>query len=136
MERVLRWADIAVYLVFLAFAAISGPRETSWYVGLCLAAVCVPFWFLARWQLGKAFSVRAAASQLVTWGMYSKIRHPVYVFGGVAWTGALLALLGWSAVTIGLGIALVEVARARREERTLTEAFGAEYVAYRNTTWF
>ncbi len=61
MERLLRWTDIVVYLVFLAFAAIAGRQGASWYVGLGLAAVSVPFWFVARWQLGKAFTVRAAA---------------------------------------------------------------------------
>ncbi len=72
----------------------------------------------------------------MTWGIYSKIRHPVYVFGGVAWSGALLALLGWSAVFIGVGVALIEVARARREERVLVGTFGSEYLAYRSRTWF
>ena len=136
MKVVLRWLDIAVYLAFAAVAVVAGPRLSSWYVGLGLAAVKTPFWFLARWQLGAAFSVRADARQLVTWGMYSKFRHPVYVFGGAAWLGALLAFLGWGALAIGLIIALVEIRRSRREEQVLEETFGAEYAAYRARTWF
>lgn len=136
VQKVLRWLDIAVYLVFLAFALASGPRVTPWYVGLCLVAASVPLWFLARWQLGRSFSVRPEARQLVTTGLYSKIRHPVYVFGGLAWLGALLALLGWSALIIGAIVALVEVGRARREDRVLAEAFGPDYEAYRKRTWF
>lgn len=88
MKVVLRWLDIVVYLVFLAYAVLSGPHVTPWYVGLCLAAVSFPFWLLARWQLGRSFSVRPEARQLVTWGLYSRLRHPVYVFGSVAWFGA------------------------------------------------
>ena len=136
MKTVLRWLDIAVYLIFLAFAALTGPHVTPWYVGLCLAAVSAPLWFLARWQLGRSFSLRPEARQLVTWGLYSRIRHPVYVFGSVAWFGAILALVGWSALIIWLIVAVVEFGRARREDRVLAEAFGAEYAEYRSRTWF
>lgn len=100
MKVVLRWLDIVVYLVFLAYAVLSGPHVTPWYVGLCLAAVSFPFWLLARWQLGRSFSV------------------------------------GWSAVIIWLIVVVVEFGRARREDRVLAEAFGAEYEAYKSRTWF
>ena len=49
---------------------------------------------------------------LVTQGLYSRIRHPIYVFGSLAYFGSLLAL------------------------RVLAGAFGAEYAAYRSKTWF
>ena len=132
MKTVLRWLDIVVYLVFLAWAALSGSRVTPWYVGLCLAAAAAPWWFVARWQLGAAFSVGPQARQLVTRGLYAKLRHPVYVFGSLAWLGALLALLGWSALIIWLVVVVIEVGRAQREERVLAEAFGPEYAAYRD----
>jgi protein-S-isoprenylcysteine O-methyltransferase Ste14 len=127
--------DIVVYLVFLAVATALGARGATWYVGLGLAAVTVPFWFAARWQLGASFSATAQARKLVTSGLYSKFRHPVYVFGGVAWLGALMVLLGWRAVIICLIVAAIELVRARREERVLAEAFGAEYEEYRRSTW-
>lgn len=136
MNTILRWLDIAVYLVFLAFALYFGPRTSAWYAGLCLTIVTVPFWFAARWQLGASFSVRPEAHELVTTGIYAKIRHPVYVFGGLAWLGALLALLGWPALSIGLIVAVVEFVRARREERVLATTFGPAYAAYRSKTWF
>jgi protein-S-isoprenylcysteine O-methyltransferase Ste14 len=136
MNTVMRWLDIAVYLVFLAFAVVASRHILPWYVGIGVSAITVPFWFAARLQLGTSFSVRPDARKLVTHGLYSKLRHPVYVFGGLAWFGALLVLLGWRAVIIGLIVAAVEVIRARREERVLVEAFGAEYEAYRSTTWF
>ena len=73
---------------------------------LAVAAVCIPFWIAARLQLGESFSVRPEARHLVTTGIYSKIRHPVYVFGTPAVTGILVALLGWKAVIIaGIGVA-------------------------------
>jgi protein-S-isoprenylcysteine O-methyltransferase Ste14 len=136
MKTVLRWLDIFVYLVFLVFAAMTGPRGATWYLGLCISIAAIPWWFAARWQLGASFSVAARANQLVTTGMYSKFRHPVYVFGGLAWFGALLVLLGWQALIIGLLVAVIEIVRARREERVLATAFGNEYEQYRRNTWF
>jgi len=135
----LRWIDIIVYLAYLAFfalAVVAGPRSTFWTVGLCLSAVCAVLWFLARWQLGEAFSVTPEARQLVTRGLYSRLRHPIYVFGTLAFLFIVLALQGWPALIIWLVVILIQVARARREEAVLAEEFGAEYAAYRSRTWF
>lgn len=136
VNTVLRWLDIVVYLVFLAFAIVVGQHALTWYVGIGVSLVTVPLWFAARRQLGASFSVRPDARKLVTSGLYSKFRHPVYVFGGLAWFGALLVLLGWRAIFIWVIVAVIEVIRARREERVLLEAFGSEYEAYRRATWF
>jgi protein-S-isoprenylcysteine O-methyltransferase Ste14 len=111
-------------------------RGSSWYAGLVLSIATIPFWFLARWQLGGSFTVSAQARHLVTTGIYARFRHPVYVFGGMAWTGALIVLLGWKAITIGVFIAALEVLRAFKENRVLAEAFGEEYDEYRKQVWF
>ncbi|HKW32523.1 MAG TPA: hypothetical protein VJN92_05935 [Candidatus Acidoferrum sp.] len=42
---------------------------------------------VARIQLGGSFSVRAKAQMLVTHGLYSRIRNPIYVFGGLVIAG-------------------------------------------------
>jgi protein-S-isoprenylcysteine O-methyltransferase Ste14 len=135
----LRWIDIVVYLVyltFLGFGIAAGLHNTLAYVALCLSFACAVLWFVARWQLGDAFSVTAQARQLITQGLYSKIRHPIYVFGTLAFLFVVLALQGWSALIIWVVVLLIQVGRLRREERVLAETFGAEYAAYRSTTWF
>lgn len=136
MKQLLHWIDLAVYVVVVVLALWLGPRGTLWYVGLGISAAAALFWLLARWQLGRSFSVRAAAHRLVTHGLYAKIRHPVYVFGSLALLGAFLALQVWPVLIIWLVVVLVEYRRARREEQVLEKAFGTEYVAYRNSTWF
>jgi len=136
VARLVRWLDIAIFLGFAAYVLLTAPREGNWYAGLALAAVCTPFWIAARRQLGASFSVRPEARHLVTTGIYSKIRHPVYVFGTPAVVGALVALLGWGAVIIAVIVVPVEVLRAHREEAVLVETFGAQYIAYRERTWF
>ena len=139
MKRRLGWIDALSYLAYLVFATLTvayGPRNALWYAGLGLSAVCAVLWFVARWQLGPAFSVGAEARRLVTDGLYSRLRHPIYVFGTMAFLFALLALLGWGALVTWVIVILIQVARARREDRVLAEAFGAEYAAYRKGTWF
>ena len=135
----LQWIDILVYLIYLAFlgfVSIAGPHNTQSYVTLCLSLACAVLWFVARWQLGDAFSVTAQARHLVTRGLYAKIRHPIYVFGTLAFLFVVSALQGWQALIIWILVILIQVVRLRREERVLAETFGAEYSAYRSRTWF
>jgi protein-S-isoprenylcysteine O-methyltransferase Ste14 len=135
----LRWLDLVVYLIYLAFLGfgiIAGLHNTLSYMALCLSLVCAVLWFVARWQLGDAFSVTAQARHLMTGGLYSKIRHPIYVFGTSAFLFVVLALQGWGALVIWAIVILIQVGRVRREDRVLAETFGAEYTAYRSKTWF
>ncbi len=124
------------YLVLLALGIAADVRDAVWFVALGLSVVCAILWFVARRQLGVAFSVRPQASQLVTTGLYAKLRHPIYVFGTLAFLLVLLALQGWAALVVWAILIPVQVLRARREEGVLAEAFGAEYEAYRGSTWF
>jgi protein-S-isoprenylcysteine O-methyltransferase Ste14 len=135
----LQWIDIVSYLIYLAFfgfAIMVGPDVTLSYTALCLSLVCAVMWFIARWQLGEAFSVTAQACHLVTQGLYSKFRHPIYIFGTLAFLFIVLALQGWPALFIWAIVILIQVTRVRREEQVLAETFGAEYTAYRSRTWF
>ena len=50
-------------------------------IGIALILVGFVFWTVARFQLGASFAVQAEARQLVTRGLYSKIRNPIYRFG-------------------------------------------------------
>ncbi len=104
--------------------------------GAVLAAVSLGLLVTARFQLGAAFSVKAKASTLVTTGLYSKIRNPIYVFGALALVGVAVVLENW--VLLGLVVVLtpVQFYRARKEEAVLAEAFGAEYERYKAGTWF
>lgn len=135
----LQWIDIIAYLIYLAFLGlgiVSGLHNALSYIALCLSVVCAVLWFVARWQLADAFSVKAQAHHLVTQGLYSKFRHPIYVFGTLAFLFVVLALQGWSALIIWVIVLMIQVTRIRREERVLAEAFGEKYVAYRSKTWF
>ena len=131
--------DLAAFVIYFAFFGLglaAAQRDVLSSVALSLSAVCAVFWFVARWQLGSAFSVAPEARRLVTRGLYARIRHPIYVFGTLAFLFVVLALQGWSALIIWVVVILIQVYRARREERVLEERFSAEYTTYRSKTWF
>jgi protein-S-isoprenylcysteine O-methyltransferase Ste14 len=119
---------------------ILATRNTPWNaqrcIGTALAVVGVSLIGLARYQLGKSFAVRAEAHELVTHGLYSKIRNPIYVFGLVMFTGVIFVLqkpILWIALVV---IVIGQAIRARREARVLEIAFGDTYREYRRKTWF
>jgi protein-S-isoprenylcysteine O-methyltransferase Ste14 len=134
--NLLDFVIFAIYLAFLGLGIVTAPRSTLSTVALCLSVACSVLWFVARWQLGDAFSVAPEARHLVTRGLYSRIRHPIYVFGTLAFLFVVLALQGWAAIIIWAVVILIQVMRVRREERVLADTFGEEYAAYRRRTWF
>jgi len=123
---------------FLIWLLISSktPWNAQRNIGTSLVLVGVCGIAIARFQLGKSFSIRPEARELVTTGLYSKIRNPIYVFGAVMITGLVLVLQR-PALWIVLAIVVVgQTIRARREARVLEAAFGDAYREYRRKTWF
>jgi protein-S-isoprenylcysteine O-methyltransferase Ste14 len=129
-------AMFAFYLVLWVLAVVGGVRGVAWLPSLVLSAVCFVLWVVARLELGASFSVGAQAHELVVKGLYTKLRHPIYLFGTGAFLLVLLALNGWQALVIWAVLVPVQVVRARREQHVLEQAFGADYAAYRASTWF
>jgi protein-S-isoprenylcysteine O-methyltransferase Ste14 len=103
--------------------------------GVAIALPAFILFLMARIQLGSAFSVQAKATHLVTTGIYSKIRNPIYVFGGLLIAGVFLYI---RPVLLALFIILIpmQIVRARAEEKVLAEKFGEEYQHYKAKTWF
>lgn len=93
-------------------------------------------WWTASITLGKSFSITPKASELIQTGIYSKIRHPIYV--GFSITGIGLAILTHSNLLILLSILAVlsSFIRANLEEKKLVEKFGEKYLNYKKSTWF
>jgi protein-S-isoprenylcysteine O-methyltransferase Ste14 len=91
---------------------------------------------VARFQLGRSFSIRPEAHRLVTNGIYSKVRNPIYAFGTISISGFVLIIhkpVGWLFV---IAVIILQTIRAHREARVLEAAFGDAYREYRRKTWF
>lgn len=88
----LAWIDIPIFLAFaVAIARFARAWDARHVAGMGLAAIGFALWLTARLQFGKSFSVRPEARALVTTGLYSKSRNPIYLFGGVAYGGLFIA---------------------------------------------
>lgn len=104
--------------------------------GLCLLIVGFILWTVARFQLGGSFTVKAEARQLVTRGLYSKIRNPIYVFGSMVMAGWILVFGKPVWLLIFLLVIPLQIWRTGKESAVLESAFGEDYRKYRAGTWF
>jgi protein-S-isoprenylcysteine O-methyltransferase Ste14 len=126
---------IALVVLVWLLVSIKTPWNAQRYAGTVLVILGATFIVLARYQLGKSFSITPQAHKLVTRGVYSRIRNPIYVFGSVMLAGLIL-ILQRPALWILLGVVvIVQTLRARKEARVLEAAFGEDYREYRKT-WF
>jgi protein-S-isoprenylcysteine O-methyltransferase Ste14 len=129
-------ALVIVFAVFFAMHASGLPWTTPRIAGFAIAVPSFLLFVLARMQLGQAFSVRAKATTLVTTGLYSRIRNPIYVFGGLMIAGVIIwTNKPWLLLCFVVLIPL-QVYRSRKEEKVLAEKFGDAYQEYRQKTWF
>jgi protein-S-isoprenylcysteine O-methyltransferase Ste14 len=104
--------------------------------GLIIAIPNFALLTLARIQLGNSFSITPQARALVTTGIYSRIRNPVYVFSTLGIIGFFLLLQKPYLFLLLLVIVPLQILRARQEARVLEERFGDEYRRYKAATWF
>jgi len=131
---VIQLTAVLALLFFVAFM-VSRNWTVVRAIGLLLMITSVILLFTARWQLGDSFTARAEARQLVTHGLYSRIRNPIYVFSGLMVLG-LFMVLGNPYLYIFLApLLFVQTMRAKKESRVLEAKFGEQYRAYRKHTW-
>lgn len=132
-------ATLAIFATALAFFfmhALAFPWTAARIAGAAIALPAFLLLAVARLQLGRSFSVQARATALVTTGLYSRIRNPIYLFGAmgiagiVIWTGK-----PWLFLIFAVLIP-IQIYRAHKEGQILTEKFGAIYLDYKRKTWF
>jgi protein-S-isoprenylcysteine O-methyltransferase Ste14 len=128
-----------IVVLAIALAVLEYPPGT-WTpiqtVGLCLLVAGFVLWTIARFQLGNSFTASAQAKRLVSSGLYSKIRNPIYVFGSCVLAGLILLLGRPMWLLIFVVIVPLQIWRARKESQVLEAKFGEEYRKYRSATWF
>jgi protein-S-isoprenylcysteine O-methyltransferase Ste14 len=133
-------ALVVPVVILLLYLFVPGLRQKPWttlrIAGAIVALAGYILFITARLQLGKSFSVSPQAKQLVTHGLYARIRNPIYVFVGVMWLGSIVALqLNWLFVPFVV-LLVMQLIRADREAKVLQDSFGQTYLSYRKQTWF
>ena len=130
---------LAMLFVAIVWACLHA-HSVEWtavrIAGAAIAGVSIALLIVARLQLGASFSVRAKATKLVTTGLYSRIRNPIYVFGELLLIGVSMLVERWEILLLVAALVPMQVVRARKEAQVLAEAFGEEYARYKARTWF
>jgi protein-S-isoprenylcysteine O-methyltransferase Ste14 len=135
------------YLTLAAVMFIAAPLENIWRqvhlsgvqktFGAMIGLIGLMLVVLSYRALGKNFRVFAAPrrnGKLITSGLYSKVRHPMY-------TGAILMMGGWVlffgslwSAPLWLAFSILYLVKSVKEERILNDRF-SEYGEYRKITW-
>ena len=113
-----------------------GPHGLLRVIGLLLALIGLAGVILSRYTLGRSFSIAPKATALVTSGIYSRIRNPIYVSGTFAVLGLILMVGRPELFVIFIILIPMQIIRARREAAVLEAKFGDAYREYRKRTWF
>jgi protein-S-isoprenylcysteine O-methyltransferase Ste14 len=105
-------------------------------LGSIIALFAAAILFIARYQIGSSFSVTPQARALVTHGIYSKIRNPIYVFSALLLAGVFISFHFLWGLLLLLVLIPIQTIRAQQESKVLEEKFGDDYREYRKRTWF
>jgi protein-S-isoprenylcysteine O-methyltransferase Ste14 len=132
------WLPLVGGLVALGwiFHFAPGPRGLARSIGLLLGLIGLAGVILARYTLGRSFSIAPKATALVTSGIYSRIRNPIYISGMFFVVGAFLIVGRPELLAILVVLIPTQIIRARREAEVLEAKFGDAYREYRKRTWF
>jgi protein-S-isoprenylcysteine O-methyltransferase Ste14 len=132
------WTPVVVLWIVLPWrhARLPAPHGAALAAGIAGAAVAwlaflasIHCWrgMGASWRLGIDPREKTA---LVTGGLYSRVRHPIYALSILLMLGTLAAAPSLPMVAVAVvHIALLQ-AEARREEAHLRRMHGGEYDAY------
>jgi len=129
----------------LTFVATGIPKFASYpfhpiqgWLGLLFAIATLWMFRLTHKALGRNWSVSLDVREghrLVTDGIYSRVRHPMYSAFWLWAVAQALLLPNWVAGFAGLvGFGTLFFGRVAREERMMLEMFGDSYRAYMERT--
>jgi protein-S-isoprenylcysteine O-methyltransferase Ste14 len=118
------------------FALGPGPHGRARQIGLMVAVIGLAGVIAARYTLGRSFSIDPKATALVTTGIYSRIRNPIYVSGMFFIGGVLIMIKRPEMLAVFVVLIPMQILRARREAAVLEAKFGEAYREYRKQTWF
>jgi protein-S-isoprenylcysteine O-methyltransferase Ste14 len=135
--KVLALAGLLVQTLFLSAFPIARQPMRVRVAGVAIYSLGLLMAILGRVQLGRNWANVEDAQvlpeqRLVTGGIYSRVRHPIYAGDLLLLLGLELALNSWLVVGV-LAPLLVVLRRSRIEEALLARTFG-DYEAYRGQT--
>jgi protein-S-isoprenylcysteine O-methyltransferase Ste14 len=135
-EMILKLLCAVILAVLTYFLASIVDKSTRLIIGIVIGLPSIILVITGRIQIGKSFAVLPKAKALVTNGLYSKIRHPLYLFIDIFFL-SLIIISGVSFLPIiWIVLVVIQLIESEREEKLLMQAFGTEYEEYKAKTWF
>jgi protein-S-isoprenylcysteine O-methyltransferase Ste14 len=109
--------------------------QTGFHIaGFALAAIGIAGTFAAQMAMGSSWRIgvdQGERTELVTEGVFSVCRNPIYTFMVIAWTGLALLVPTWlSLASIAVGILAFQVQVRLVEEPHLIRTHGEPYLAW------
>lgn len=99
-----------------------------------LAAVAALYGSIRAWrQMGSHWTMavtRDESATLLTAGVFSRIRHPIYAFSIVLMLATLVVVPTWPMLLVAAVHVTLMALKARNEERFLLAAHGERYASY------
>ena len=126
---------LLLYTIFTKYPG-AGRLDGLSITGLILVIPSCILLVIARFQLGRSFSISAQAIELVTRGLYSKIRHPIYLFAQLMFIGLIFCIRNFLFFIPWFILLIIQIRRIKNEERVLEDKFGELYHEYKKNTWF
>ncbi len=127
----------AIFTPTLAFADFALSQWTA-FAGAILFFVSIFLFWRSHADLGRNWSATLDVQvdhELVTRGVYTHIRHPMYLSLVLFGLAQALLIGNWITTLAGLSSALAfPLLRVPHEEKMMADHFGAEWAAYRART--
>jgi len=136
------WLAFFLPLVWVVAPVLAFADYPSHPVPLLAGVLCLALglWLFARSHadLGTNWSITLEVRErheLITHGIYRRVRHPMYAALLLYSLGQALVLPNWIAgPSYGVAMAVLFALRLGPEERMMLEEFGEQYEAYRTRT--
>ena len=121
------WVADSFFLKYSTFLT----EYVSVYIRIPLAViVLVISAYLARSGLGIVFGEKREKPEVIRKGVFSVVRHPIYLSAILFYVALLVASLSILAFVIWIVTVLFYITISRHEEKLLTERFGKDYENY------
>ena len=133
------WLSPILYLInpnLIEWSRIGIPNLFRW-LGVLLGLTCAALLFWMFKSIGNGISPTSATRQnhvLITRGPYRWVRHPLYTIGSGLFISLGLIADTWFFALLGTLAFLAMAIRTPREEASLVEKFGDDYINYMKRT--
>jgi len=136
-SRISRFLAIGSALFFPRFSSEFLGLYFSFYLGVMLIVLGQALRYFSIKQLGTDFTGNITVpNNLITIGLYKRVRHPAYLGGLIFNFGYFLCMGVWINIFLFLlpNIAVMAY-RIHHEEKVLLNIFGQEYATYRKKSY-